>query len=191
MNDLQKNRWDVAHTLIEYADRIATSWLHICRFTWPDRDWPWLIDGLVEPFVVAIGHRLSNKPGEPWTKTAGVLRLSPRRGEKPLCDEFGVLRRCLHDACDVLDGDRRDRQLIDRAIAQGLHSALTLQAQLSTPRLPGPVVPFGGIVIELFERKPFSKQQPPHFQWASAQECPTPTSTLSGTFQDAMEHMCC
>ncbi len=47
-----------------------------------------LLDTLVEPFVREIGKRIAGGDQSPWTRTQGVLRVSPERGVRALYEEF-------------------------------------------------------------------------------------------------------
>lgn len=110
------------------------------------------LDGLVEAFIREVGRTLDGEETSPWSRTRAVLRLSPERGARALYDEFAALRRCLVDASEVLGGGDWERERINRAVDEAVDSAVALLQRLRDPRVEGPRVPFGGLVVEYFER---------------------------------------
>jgi hypothetical protein len=111
-----------------------------------------LLDDVVEPFICEVGRSLYGDPSSAWGRTRAVLRLSPERGVRALYDEFAALRRCLVDALEVLGGTDEDRTTVNRAVDEAVDSAVAYFQQLSDARAEAPRVPFGGLVVEFFER---------------------------------------
>lgn len=143
----------VARVLVARPDRVAAAWRRV-RFAEvqkgqvPDN----LLDDVVESFVREIGHTLSGVEGRAWSRTRGVLRISSERGVQALYAEFSALRRCLVDAVEVLGGTELDRGLIHRCVDEAVQSAAAHFSRLTEPFGIEPSVPFGGIVLEYFER---------------------------------------
>ena len=119
------------------------------------------LDGLVEPFIREVGRTLDGEESSPWSRTRAVLRLSPERGARALYDEFAALRRCLVDASEVLGGGDWERERINRAVDEAVDSAVALLQRLKDPRADGPRVPFGGLVVEYFERPSRARRASP------------------------------
>ncbi|NOK23941.1 hypothetical protein HMI50_43955 [Corallococcus carmarthensis] len=119
-----------------------------------------LLDGLVEPFVRELGLTLEGVESSPWSRTRAVLRLAPERGARALHDEFALLRRCLVDALEVLGGGDAERQRINRALDEAVDSAVALLQRMADPKADGPRVPFGGLVVEYFERPSHARRAP-------------------------------
>jgi hypothetical protein len=115
-----------------------------------------LLDGVVEGFIRELGATLNGAAGHPWSRTHGVLRLSSARGPRALYEEFASLRRFVLDALDALGGEAAERRMLNAAIDDAVDSAVGLLRDLesdvaapsTTPQLR---VPFGGLVVELFE----------------------------------------
>lgn len=120
-----------------------------------------LLDGLVEPFIRELGRSLDGEPTSAWGRTRAVLRLSSERGARALHEEFASLRRCLVDAVDVLGGGDAERAAINRAVDEAVDSAVAHQERLMNPEAEAPRVPFGGLVVEHFERPRAVKQVRP------------------------------
>lgn len=143
----------VARVLVARPDRVAAAWRRV-RFAEatkgqvPDN----LLDDVVENFVREIGQTLAGVEGSPWARTRGVLRISGERGVQALYSEFSALRRCLVDATDVLGGSEQDRAQIHRCLDEAVQSAAGHFSRLTDPFGLEPAVPFGGIVLEFFER---------------------------------------
>lgn len=146
----------VVRVFTQQPNRVAAAWRR-ARFqlaakgTVPDN----LLDDVVESFVREVGHALGGTPGCPWSRARGVLRISPVRGAHALYDEFAVLRRCLTDAVDVLGGGQAERALVNTAVDEAVDSAIATCRRMTDPRARPPEVPFGGLVVEIFER-PFA-----------------------------------
>lgn len=148
----REDRWAaVARVFSRHPDRIAAAWR---RLRGADRhaEGLRLLEGVVEPFVRALGESLAGAPGSPWSRTQGVLRLSTARGATGLHDEFESLRHCAQLALDALQASARERAFVARAIAEALDSAVALMAGLEGQPVDDPEpVPFGGLVVEVFE----------------------------------------
>ncbi len=112
-----------------------------------------LLDSLVEPFIRELGNCLAGQgPQSAWSRTRAVLRLSRERGARALHEEFATLRRCLVDAVEVLGGGDVERGEVNRAVDEAVDSAVALLQRLEDPAFEPPRVPFGGLVVEHFER---------------------------------------
>jgi hypothetical protein len=106
----------------------------------------------VESFIREVGVSLSGEPTSPWSRTRAVLRLSPERGAKGLYEEFALLRRCMVDAVEVLGGGEPERSVVNRSLDEAVDSAVALLQRLGNATAEGPRVPFGGLVVEWFDR---------------------------------------
>jgi hypothetical protein len=143
----------LSRVFVHRPDRVTAAWRRV-RFAeartsrLPDN----LLDDVVESFVHELGAMLTGAPGSPWSRTRGVLRLSPERGTQGLHEEFAALRRCLADACDVLGGTPEERARIDIAVDEAVKSAVNHYKHVADPSLPAPEIPFGGLMVEYFER---------------------------------------
>ncbi|MFL5321151.1 MAG: hypothetical protein ACJ790_15940, partial [Myxococcaceae bacterium] len=81
-----------------------------------------------------------------------VLRVSHERGPRGLYEEFSALRRCLTDALDVVGATAEVRADVNAAVDEAVDSAVAHGQLLLNARGEQPNVPFGGIVVEYFER---------------------------------------
>lgn len=147
-----------ARVLLQQPQRLAAAWrrvrhVELRREGQPSGAAP-LLDGLVEPFLREIGASLVGAPGSAWERTPGVLRLSQARGARALYVEFAALRRCLEDTLDALQASDAERRTVSRALDEAVDSAVALLERLASPGAEGPRVPFGGLVLEVFERTP-------------------------------------
>lgn len=149
---LSKGPEAVARVLVQQPDRVAAAWRRL-RFSQGPRGEVKqnLLDNVIEPFVREIGHMLAGEGGKPWTRTQSVLRLSPDRGVRAIFEEFAALRRCLHDTVEVLGGGLRERVGVNEAIDEAVDSAVALCLRMTDPSAPAPKVPFGGLVVEIYE----------------------------------------
>ena len=142
----------VARVFVQQPDRVAAAWRRLRRAQLGERaEQTPLLDELIEPFVREVGRALLGVAGSPWSRAKGLLRISPERGARGLFEEFSVLRRCLNDAVDALEGTVDDRRQISWALDEAVDSAVAISQQMADPRAEGPLVPFGGIVVEIFE----------------------------------------
>ncbi|MBU8899430.1 hypothetical protein DRW03_28915 [Corallococcus sp. H22C18031201] len=153
----------VARVFSRQPDRIAALWrrARLASVEGPGSLEPSLLDGLVETFIRELGRTLEGEDTSPWSRTRAVLRLSSTRGARALYDEFAALRRCLVDTVDVLGGGDSERRAINRALDEAVDSAVALLQRLTDAKAEGPRVPFGGLVVEYFERPTRGKRTPP------------------------------
>jgi hypothetical protein len=142
----------VGRIFFQQPERLAAAWRRALLTTRHANASCQLLDCLVESFVQEIGLMLTGKAGSPWTRTTGVLRVSQTRGSRGLYEEFSALRRCLEDALDVLNGTHADRLCVQGAVDEALDSAIALHQLTVDPTAERPQLPFGGLVVELFER---------------------------------------
>lgn len=119
-----------------------------------------LLDGLVESFIREVGASLAGNETSPWSRTRAVLRLSPERGARALYEEFALLRRCMVDAVEVLGGGDAERAVVNRCVDEAVDSAVALLQRLKDASAEGPRVPFGGLVVEWFDRPSEAGLQP-------------------------------
>ena len=119
-----------------------------------------LLDGLVEPFIREVGASLAGNGTSPWSRTRAVLRLSPERGARALYEEFALLRRCLVDAVEVLGGGEQERAMVNRCVDEAVDSSVALLQRMKDSSAEGPRVPFGGLVVEWFDRPSEARLQP-------------------------------
>jgi hypothetical protein len=142
----------VARVFLKQPERIAAAWRRV-RYAQSRAGLSaaHLIDGVVEPFVREVGQALLGTPGSPWSRTRGVLRISPSRGARGLYEEFTALRRCMTDALEALGGGQEERRTLAAALDDAVDSAVAACQQLQDPRAEPPRVPFGGVVVELYE----------------------------------------
>jgi hypothetical protein len=137
---------------LKQPERIAAAWRQVrhaqARGAQPAAH---LIDGVVEPFVREVGQALLGTPGSPWSRTRGVLRISLSRGARGLYEEFTALRRCMTDALEALGGGLEERRTLSAALDDAVDSAVAAWQQLQDPRAEPPRIPFGGVVVELYE----------------------------------------
>ncbi len=143
----------VARVLMHQPDRVSAAWRRLRYAQGRKGDLPCnLLDTLVEPFVREIGKRIAGGDQSPWTRTQGVLRVSPERGVRALYEEFSALRRCLQDTVEVLGGGPRERSIVNSAIDEAVDSAIAIARQFEDPHAAGPMLPFGGLVVEFYEQ---------------------------------------
>ncbi len=151
----------VARVFTLQPGRLAAAWRRVrCMGSSQLHPPPSLLDGLVEPFIREVGLSLCGEETSAWSRTRAVLRLSPERGARGLYDEFALLRRCLVDAVEVLGGGDSERRVINRAVDEAVDSAVALLQRLVDVNAEGPRVPFGGLVVEWFERPAEARVQP-------------------------------
>ncbi len=162
MNERGRKAAVLARFFRQQPDRIAALWRRMLLSA-QEADAPQLsqLDGLVEPFIREVGRSLEGEESSPWSRTRAVLRLSPERGARALYDEFAALRRCLVDAAEVLGGGDWEREQINRAVDEAVDCAVALLQRLRNARADGPRVPFGGLVVEYFERPSQVRRAPP------------------------------
>jgi ABC-type uncharacterized transport system ATPase subunit len=161
MMERSKRSVGVARVFTQQPDRLAAAWRRVrCLGTSQVQPPDSLLDGLVENFIREVGLSLAGLESSPWSRTRAVLRLSPERGARGLYDEFAVLRRCLVDAVEVLGGGDPERAVVNRALDEAVDSAVALQQRLVDAGAEGPRVPFGGLVVECFERPSEVRPQP-------------------------------
>lgn len=143
----------VARVFTQQPHRIAAAWRRMrhveSRGAAPSMS---LLDGLVEGFIRELGRSLDGDETSAWSRTRAVLRLSTERGARALHEEFASLRRCLVDAVEVLGGGDVERAAINRAVDEAADSAVALFDKLMDPLAEAPRIPFGGLVVEHFER---------------------------------------
>ncbi|WP_224248690.1 hypothetical protein [Hyalangium gracile] len=169
MTERAKRAAGVARVFTHQPDRLAAAWRRV-RCTGGNQLHPpqSLLDGLVEPFIRELGLSLAGEKSSPWSRTRAVLRLSPDRGARGLYDEFAVLRRCLVDAVEVLGGGDPERAVINRSLDEAVDSAVALLQRLKDTGAEEPRVPFGGLVVEWFERPSEPRVQQPGTESARA-----------------------
>ena len=162
MTEHAKRAAGVARVFTHQPGRLAAAWRRV-RCTGSPRLHPpqSLLDGLIEPFIREVGLSLSGEQSSPWSRTRAVLRLSPERGARGLYDEFAVLRRCLVDAVEVLGGGDSERAVINRCLDEAVDSAVALLQRMKDAGAEEPRVPFGGLVVEWFERPSEARPQQP------------------------------
>ena len=143
-------------------DRLAAAWRRVC-FSQGDQTEAsaQLLDAVVEPLVREIGNTLAGARGSAWARCAGVLRVAPSQGTRRLYDEFAALRRCLHDALDVIGAQPGERAAIDAAVDEAIDSSVAIYESYLDPQAVPPKVPFGGLVVELFDRSSLAAALPP------------------------------
>jgi hypothetical protein len=142
-------------------ERIASAWRRLryaegAQGTVPEG----VFDDIVESFVRELGAVLCGAQGTAWTRTRGVLRLSPERGLRTFDEELSALRRCLLDAVDALGGAPTDRVVIGAAIEEAMSSATALYLQMVDPLAARAAAPASIIVVEHFERAATSHRHP-------------------------------
>ena len=162
MTERAKRAAGVARVFTQQPDRLAAAWRRV-RCTGSSQIHPphGLLDGLVEPFIREVGLSLSGDQTSPWSRTRAVLRLSIERGARGLYDEFAVLRRCLVDAVEVLGGGDAERAVVNRCLDEAVDSAVALLQRMKDPSAEEPRVPFGGLVVEWFDRPSETRAQQP------------------------------
>jgi hypothetical protein len=152
----------VARVFIQQPERLAAAWRRLRRtgasLIHPPQS---LLDGLVEPFIREVGRSLSGVRTSPWSRTCAVLRLSSERGARGLYEEFAQLRRCMVDAVEVLGGGAREYATVHRCLDEAVDSAVALLQRLKDESAQEPRVPFGGVVVEWFERSSGVRAQQP------------------------------
>lgn len=142
-----------AELLAQRADRLATTFRQLLSSQVPTLNGQThLLDGVAESFIRELGFSLLGVEGHPWSRCAGVLRLSNSRGELALRAEFGVLRHFLDEALRALGGTRSQRVAVRQYVGEALRSATGTFRSLRSGADPARI-PFGGLVIELFEAK--------------------------------------
>ncbi|SEU37154.1 hypothetical protein [Stigmatella erecta] len=161
MTERGKRAAGVARVFTQQPDRLAAAWRRV-RCTGSAQHMPpqGLLDALVEPFIREVGLSLAGNESSAWSRTRAVLRLSPERGARSLYEEFAVLRRCMVDAVEVLGGGDAERAVVNRAVDEAVDSSVALLQRLIDTSADGPRVPFGGLVVEWFERPSEARVQP-------------------------------
>lgn len=152
-----RRTWEsAARVFTQQPDRVAAAWRRVRLAQAANHGGPVhnLLDDAVEPFIQELGRTLEGASGSAWGRTRGVLRISPERGLRALQDEFVSLLRCLTDALEVLGAGPLQQERVRASIQEAMHSALAHAQQLAEPLAAAPRVPFGGLVVELFERQP-------------------------------------
>ena len=162
MTERAKKSAGVARVFTQQPDRLAAAWRRV-RCTGSSQIHPTqsLLDGLVEPFIREVGLSLAGELTSPWARTRAVLRLSIERGAKGIYEEFAVLRRCMVDAVEVLGGGDPERAVVNRCLDEAVDSAVALLQRLKDAGVEEPRVPFGGLVVEWFERPSEVRAQQP------------------------------
>ena len=153
MIERAKRTAGVARVFTQQPDRLAAAWRRV-RCTGSSQVHPpnSLLDGLVEPFIREVGLSLAGNETSPWSRTRAVLRLSIERGARGLYDEFAVLRRCLVDAVEVLGGGDSERAVINRCLDEAVDASVAMLQRMKDTAAEQPRVPFGGLVVEWFDR---------------------------------------
>lgn len=163
-------RMAAARLFANQPERVAAAWRRV-RYSQSKKGQAQvqmnLLDSIIEPFVREIGFQLAGKAGSAWTRTTGVLRVSPERGPRGLYEEFAVLRRCLTDALDVVGATSEVRARVGACVDEAVDSSIAHLLQLGSSDAEAPAVPFGGLVVEYFERPAVTKNAAPS---RSAQE---------------------
>lgn len=148
-------RMAAARLFANQPERVAAAWRRV-RYANSKKGQTYLpmnlLDSVIEPFVREIGFQLAGKAGSAWTRTTGVLRVSPERGPRGLYEEFAVLRRCLTDALDVVGASAEVRARVSACVDEAVDSSIAHLVQLGSADAEAPAVPFGGLVVEYFER---------------------------------------
>ena len=142
-------------------DRLAAAWRRVCFGQGQqDEPTPRLLDAVVEPFVREVGNTLAGAGGSAWARCRGVLRLSPSSGTRKVYDEFAALRRCLNDALEVTGALPGEREATNAAVDEAVDSSVAICERFLDPHAEGPKVPFGGLVVEMFDRATLSAASP-------------------------------
>lgn len=148
-------RMAAARLFANQPERVAAAWRRV-RYAQTKKNQTHLpmnlLDSVIEPFVREIGFQLAGKAGKAWTRTTGVLRVSPERGPRGLYEEFAVLRKCLTDALDVVGASADVRAKVSACVDEAVDSSIAHLVQLGAEAAEAPAVPFGGLVVEYFER---------------------------------------
>lgn len=149
-------RQEAGRRLIAAAPAIATGFTQE-RTAWRSRS-SWrspLLEQLVQPLIVAIGRELQAPLPDvaaPWTRCPGTLRLSPTRGTLALVLDVSVLRRHILAAIAPA-GSALARALVQDCLDVVLEGALGELAVLLGRTTSRPTLPFGGVIVELFEHE--------------------------------------
>lgn len=162
MTERAKRAAGVARVFTQQPDRLAAAWRRV-RCTGSSQVHPpqSLLDGLIEPFIREVGLSLAGNTTSPWSRTHAVLRLSLERGARGLYDEFAALRRCLVDAVEVLGGGDAERAVVNRCLDEAVDASVALLQRMKDASSEEPRVPFGGLVVEWFERPSDARVQQP------------------------------
>ncbi|KFE70819.1 hypothetical protein [Hyalangium minutum] len=161
MTERAKRAAGVARVFTQQPERLAAAWRRVRCMGGSQAHPPQsLLDGLVEPFIREVGMNLAGANSSAWTRTRAVLRLSPERGARALYEEFALLRRCMVDAVEVLGGGDSERAVVNRSVDEAVDSAVALLHRLRDVAAEGPRVPFGGLVVEWYERSSEVRAQP-------------------------------
>lgn len=157
---------NIERFLEQQSERMATAWRRI-RQTQLGEATPavHMLDGVVEPFFRELAASLRGADGSAWSRTRGVLRLSPSRGVESLKLEFDALGLCLTGALSTLATPTPARGFLLEQLHEARTSARALLRRLEDPQAPTPRVPFGGLVVEYFEsepRQPIARVMPLH-----------------------------
>ena len=114
-----------------------------------------LLQDVAEPLLFEAGRQLASGAAgatAPWSRCTGLLRLSPARGVTGLDEEFAVLQDVVEAFAAALDAPLAARRRLRTYLeAARLLSRAELARKLD-PLAPRPAAPFGGVVVELYER---------------------------------------
>lgn len=169
MTERAKRAAGVARVFTQQPERLAAAWRRVRCMGGAQAHPPQsLLDGLVEPFIREVGMNLAGADTSAWMRTRAVLRLSPERGARALYEEFALLRRCMVDAVEVLGGGDSERAVVNRSVDEAVDSAVALLHRLKDVMAEGPRVPFGGLVVEWYERSSDVRAQQPGSEPARA-----------------------
>jgi hypothetical protein len=162
MTERSRRTAGVARVFTQQPERLAAAWRRVrCMGNTKPYAPQSLLDGLVEPFIREVGLNLAGEQSSAWSRTRAVLRLSAERGARGLYEEFALLRRCMVDAVEVLGGGDPERAMVNRSVDEAVDSAVALLQRMKDPSAEEPRVPFGGLVVEWFERSPGARQKQP------------------------------
>ncbi len=162
MTERSKRTAGVARVFTQQPERLAAAWRRVrCMGNTKAYAPQSLLDGLVEPFIREVGLNLAGEESSAWSRTRAVLRLSTERGARGLYEEFALLRRCMVDAVEVLGGGDPERAVVNRSVDEAVDSAVALLQRMKDTSAEAPRVPFGGLVVEWFERSPEARQTQP------------------------------
>jgi hypothetical protein len=112
------------------------------------------LEGVIEPLIFELGRQLAapvEDDAAPWARCRGLLRLRVGADRGPLLQEFALLTEVALGYADRAGATESAKAELRRLLQMSAQLACSELAHRVDPRQPAPEVPFGGVVVEIFE----------------------------------------